>query len=82
MPNGSEMLEEMNLEEQLKKFSDRELSEFTARQVYELSNICNLHERQIKILVGRDNKTFGLVGGASGILGSAIIAVLNYFTNR
>lgn len=82
MPNGSEMLNDLEFDKQIKEMTDRGLMEFTARQLYEHCEESNIRDGKIKALEDRDKKFAGAVGGASGLLGAAIIAVLNYFTGK
>jgi len=83
MPNGNEMLDELQFDKLIKGKTDRELSEFTARQVFELCREVEAGSKRIDSLESHDRKTFGIAGGIGGgaatVLGVAIVAILKRF---
>ena len=82
MPNGLEFLDELALETHIKKMGDRELSEFTARQIYDVCNLTRSNERRIVTLEKRGNKLIGLVGSLGALLGAAFMAAIEYLIRR
>ena len=61
-----------DFEAQIGSMSDRQLSEFTARQVYGLCETCERHTDQIATLQKTDRQSFGKAGS----IGGAIVAVI------
>ena len=82
MPDGKEILNELEFEERLRGFDDRGLMEFTARQVYGISDTLRDHNERIGDLEGRDKKTFGFVGGIAGFIGTVVGAGITTLLNR
>ena len=62
--------------------SDRELSEFTARQTYDVCNLAVSNERRIVLLENRGSKFMGSIGLVGAFIGAIIISVINYFMGR
>ena len=82
MPNGRELINEMDYKERIKAMKPRALSEFTAEQVYETCIIIQSHDKRIKKLEGRDRKAFGYTGGIGGIIGAAFTFLIEFFIRR
>ncbi len=80
MPNGHEILDEMDFNKKLAEMKERgELLEFVAKQVYKISIRCPKEDERITALEGQNKKMFGLTGGVSGVIGAGIVAALNWF---
>ena len=47
MSNGKKIIQDLDLESSIKKMSDRELAEFTVREVYNQRQVCAVHAEQI-----------------------------------
>ena len=73
------MLDDLDFERQIGELSDRGLSEFTARQVFEARKDIHSNTRRIKSLEGKSRKVFAISGGAGTMIGGAIVALINYF---
>ena len=84
MNTRPKMLNALEFEQRLEEFGDNqlELLKFVARQYYETSNLCPIHDKSIKNLEKQNKKLFGIVGGAGAILGTAITAMVDYFLRR
>ena len=82
MPNGKELVNELDFEKQIKEMDDRGLLEFTARQVYETCEITKRHSSRIKTLEDGSKKVSTITGGISGGITAVTIAVIDYFTRR
>ncbi len=82
MGNRTEFLNDLELEERISSMSDRELSEFTARQTYDVCNLAGSNERRIILLEKRGNKFIGMVAAVGTFVGAIIIGVINYFAGR
>lgn len=82
MPNGLEFLSSLELEQRLKGMNDRELSEFTARQVYHTCLLANSNERRIVTLENKGNKITGVAGAIGTLIGAAIVGILNWFVGK
>jgi len=72
MPDQGNMLTDMEFEEQLKSMGDRQLLEFTARQVYD-------HGRRIQCIERQNKRMIGIFGAAGTIIGSIIATIIAYF---
>lgn len=72
MPNGKYVLQDLELNKEIKTMSDRELSEFSVRLAY--SNAI-----RITSLEGRNKKAMGASGGAGVFIGGIIVGVMDYF---
>lgn len=86
MPNGQEFLDDMEFERSIGKMSDRELSEFTARQVYDVkivvgNNTNNIEKNTNRIykLEKKDRKWFGIIGLAGSFVGALIVVLIEHF---
>ncbi len=67
MTDGKEILNELDFDKDIKSKPDRELAEFTARQVYDICTRCAKEDKRITTLEGRIMKlTIGLVIVAGG----------------
>ncbi len=83
MPNRTaSFLGGLELEEHLDKMSDRDLMEFTARQVFAICRRCETEDKRITTLENRDKRVFGITGGIGGIIGAIFIAMVDYFVRR
>ena len=84
MANSKDMLDDLEFESQIAKLGDRDLMEFTARQVFETRKDVRSNSGRIKTLEDRDKKAYGKVSGISGAIGiaigSAILFLINHFT--
>ena len=76
MPNGYEMLNEMEFDRRIKELDDRGLAEFNARQIYDIRTGLQKVKNRVTTLESRDHKTFGIVGGVGGVLGTAVGAAI------
>ena len=83
MPNN--ILNEAQFETEIGKMSDRELSEFTARQLFGINRRCVLEETRIQgiektvaTLQGRDRTEFGIAGGIGTGIGAAVITLVQF----
>ena len=79
MNNNRSIVNAAEFENEIQDMSDRQLSEFTAREVYKISATSTKHGQRITALEGRDRKHFGLAGGIGTAIGAGVIAVVNYF---
>ena len=82
MPNGKEMLGDLEFEQRIGELSDRELQEFTARQIFEARKVGADHEERIAGLEGRSRKAFMFSGGAGTFVGGIIVGIIDFFTFR
>lgn len=82
MSNGTNMLNELEFEQHIAKLDDRGLIEFVARQQYEMSKVCPLHDRRLKKIEGRTKKELGASGGIGAIAGGIIMGLVDYFLRR
>jgi len=82
MPNGKELINELDYRQRIKIMPDRQLLEFTAMQVYETSLIVQAHDKRIYKLESRDRKTFGFTGGLGACLGAAVAVIIDFFARR
>lgn len=84
MPDGKEMLNELEFESRLQEFGDNqlELLKFVARQQFQTSKILPHHNKRITNLENRDRKAFGVSGGIGGIIGATIASVIDYLLRR
>ncbi len=76
------ILDDLDFERQIGELSDRGLSEFTARQVFESRKDIHSNTKRIKSLENKSKKIFAITGGAGTFFGGAIVALINYFTNK
>ena len=82
MANRLEFLNDLELEERISSMSDRELSEFTARQTYDVCNLAGSNERRIISLEKKGNKFMGSIGIVGAFIGAIIVSVINYFVSK
>ena len=85
MPNGKPMLDELEYNRLIKGLSDRELQEFTARQLYDIKIIAFTNTERIGVLEKRDVslRRAGGIGGAIGsAIGAGVVCAVNYFTGK
>ncbi len=73
---------DLQVEQQIKEMPDRELMEFTARQVYSVCSTVRSHGQRIERLEGRANKMTGLAGGIGTAIGAALVALFSHLNNR
>jgi len=83
MPNGKDMIAELEFMERIKKMPERELQEFTARETYftrlkvdKNSNRLDVLESSAKIALGKASGIGGAVGAG---IGTAIYFLINHF---
>lgn len=79
MPNGNNVINELDFESKIGALKDRELLEFVARQNYETCIRCEKHNTRITALEGQSKKISGVTGGITGTITAVIIGVLGYF---
>jgi len=77
MPNGTEMLNDAEFESRLTGMTDRQLSEFTARQLFDH---CQQENKRFAAIESGDRKLAGITGGITGSVTSIIIGIISYFT--
>lgn len=77
--------EEMEFEQHISAMNDRQLLEFTARQVYSVQRLCPVHGERISELEKadkNDKKRLGITGTISGTIVGAVIGLVDYFAKR
>jgi len=79
MANGRDLINEMDFRERIKTMPDRELSEFTALQVYETCTIVQSHEKRIISLETRDRRWAGIGAGIGTVFATVVYAIMNFF---
>ncbi len=82
MPNGKEFLNELEFETRMKDMNDRELQEFTARQVYDVCSVVAKHEKRITAVERKSNKIIGTAAAIGTGIGAGVIAIISYFTGK
>ena len=82
MSNNKGFQADIDIEHSIKEMPDRQLLEFTARQVYSVCGTVRDHGRRINNLEGRARKTTGIAGGIGTAIGAAIVTLFNYFAHR
>ncbi len=82
MPNGKQVISDIEYEQHIKYMDDRQLLEFTARQVYDLCVKVSEDRKRIDALEKHDQKAFGTAGGIGAVIGAAIATVIDYFIRR
>lgn len=82
MPDN--MLSDMEFESRLNELGDNqtELIKFIARQQYQMSKLCPIHDKKIKALQNRTKREMGATGGIGAFIGVSIAAVIDYFMRR
>lgn len=78
----SQILNDMELENQMKGMGDRQLLEFVARETWKLSRMHGVHAKRLESLESVNRKSFGVVGMVGTFIGGVIIAVIEYFRTR
>lgn len=80
----SNMLSDMEFEQRLTEMGDNqtELIKFVARQQFEMSKLCPIHDRDIKKLQNRNRKEIGATGGIGALFGASLAAILDYLMRR
>ncbi len=76
------LLNDLEFEQRIGELNDRELSEFTARQVFESRKDIQSNTRRIKTLEKKSNKIIAITGSASSMIGGAIVALINHFSGK
>ena len=82
MSNKKEFLNRLEIEESFRGMSDRQLIEFTARQVYEVCRVASNHTDRIQALEKQNTKFFGIIGGVGTIIGAVVVSIINYLLRR
>lgn len=80
MPNGTDMLNDAEFESRVRGMSDRQLSEFTARQLFDHCQQNALSDKRITDLEGGSRKLSGITGGVTALVTSVVIGIISYFT--
>ncbi len=70
MPNGQEMINDMEFEKSLSRLTGDELTRFVARQLY-------IHCKEDRKLT---KKTLGFTTGAASMVGAVVVSLVNYFS--
>lgn len=70
--SGNGFLTDLEVEERIQEMSDRELLEFTARQVHN-------HSKRIAALESTRRKVTGTWAGIGTFVGAAVVAAINFF---
>ncbi len=82
MANGEEFITDLEFESHIKDMNDRQLQEFTARQVYDVCSVVSKHAKRIVALEKKSNKIIGAAGAVGTGIGAGVIAIISYFTNK
>lgn len=84
MTGDKSMLNDMEFESKLNDLGDNqlELLKFVARQQYQTSLLCPIHDRRLRKLENRTKKELGVTGGIGAFFGVAIGAVVDYLMRR
>ena len=82
MPYKDDMNTDLEFENHISVLSDRGLIEFVARQVHDISKVCPVHDKRLRVVEKQTKKTMGLIGGTGAIIGTAITATIDYFIKR
>ena len=77
-----EINDDLQFEEHIAGLEDRKLLEFVARQQYDMSKVCPIHAKDIKMLKSRSKKSLGLAGAGGAGIGTALAALVDYITHR
>jgi len=75
-------MDDLEIERIIQEMDDRELNEFTARQVYGIYKLAYSNQSRITTLEKRGNKTMGLIGGFGTFVGAVITSIVSFFVNR
>ena len=71
MTNGNELLKEMEFKQRIERMKDRELSEFTALQVWDIQG-------RVSRLEKRKRFTVGASGGIGAAAGAALAFLIDW----
>lgn len=84
MSNGKNMLNDMEFEHRLAEMGDNqtELIKFVARQQYEMSKRCPVHEQRIGKLESRTKKGMAASGGAGVTITAIVWWLIELFSKR
>ncbi len=82
MANGDNFLKDMDVEDRIKGMNDRELMEFTARQVYDICGAVSEQDKKIKKLEVSERKITSLFGGIGTVIGASVIWGIDFFLGR
>ena len=81
MPNGDELMTELEFTNTIKSMGDRELLEFNTLQLYQICERSEKHSKRISVLEKRDTRIFGISGAVGGVGSGVIVGIINYFKN-
>ena len=83
MPDN-DMLRDAEFENQITEMGDDQprLLRFVATQQFQASKVLMDHGKRIKSLEGQNKKLFGIVGGGSALIASAITATIDFLLKR
>ncbi len=73
------MLHNLDFEKHMTEMTDRNLLEFTARQVWEMCQRCEAHEKRIAEIENGQKTMAGLAGGTTGGIVSALLLGVYFF---
>ena len=84
MPDEDGMLGDMEFEDRLNDLGENQpnLIRFIARQQFATGKVLVTHGKKIKALEKQNRKLFGIIGGGSALVATAITAALDYFLRR
>jgi len=82
MHNGRYMLNDLEYEEKIRRMNDRELLEFTARQIYDIYTLTEDNRKRIEALERIDKKAFSIVSGLGAFVGAAIAVIVDFFVGK
>lgn len=82
MPNGREFISDLEFESRIKDMNDRQLQEFTARQVYDITTVVAKHDKRITAVERKSNKIVGTAAAIGTGIGAAVIALVSYLTGK
>ena len=79
-----EFLSDMDFEQKLNEMGDNqtELIRFIARQQYQTSKLCPVHNQRISKLEAKTKKETGVVGGVGAAVGIVIASAIDFFMRR
>jgi len=79
MASIGDVNDELEFRNNIRQMKSRELSEFTALQVYDLNIIARSNGKRITRLEVRDRRWVGIGGGIGAVVSASLYAVFNYF---
>jgi len=81
MPQNGQrtFLNDMELERYIQELPTRELLEFTARQAYDTSALCEDNKKRIVAIERGNHRITGIFGGIGTGVGAAIVTIISYF---